>query len=65
MFKYSAFQYNCQCMVKDVLESNELYISDSFINLGAGYKECLQIRDIDSERGHKYISVYHQIDQCQ
>ena len=25
MFKYSAFQYNCQCMVKDVLESNGLY----------------------------------------
>ena len=28
MFKYSAFQYNCQCMVKDVLESNGLYNDD-------------------------------------
>jgi hypothetical protein len=28
MFKYSAFQYNCQCMVKDILESNGLYSND-------------------------------------
>ena len=28
MFKYSAFQLNCQCMVKDVLKSNGLYSND-------------------------------------
>ena len=28
MFKYSAFQYICQCVVKDVLESNGLYNDD-------------------------------------
>jgi hypothetical protein len=25
MFKYSAFQFNCQCFVRDVLESNGMY----------------------------------------
>ena len=25
IFKYSAFQYNCQCFCKDVLEANLLY----------------------------------------
>ena len=25
IFKYSAFQYNCQCYVRDVLEANLLY----------------------------------------
>ena len=28
MYKDSAFQYNCQCMVKDILESNGLYSND-------------------------------------
>ncbi len=28
MFKYSAFLFNCQYMVKDVLESNGLYSDD-------------------------------------
>jgi hypothetical protein len=28
MFKYSAFQFNCQCFSKDVLESNGLYNND-------------------------------------
>ena len=28
MFKYSAFNYNCQCFTKDILESNGLYSND-------------------------------------
>ena len=28
VFKYSAFQLNCQCFTKDVLESNGLYSND-------------------------------------
>ena len=60
VFKYSAFQLNCQCFTKDVLESNGLYRYSCIrvSALGRSHKKCKRLCTDFRERGYEYISIY-------